>query len=32
MHEIGVFVGKKGSAPLRKTKAKSFGFRYIAHK
>ena len=32
MHEIDVFVGKKGSAPLRKTKAKSFGFRYIAHK
>lgn len=32
MHEIGVFVGKKGSAPLRKTKAKSFGFRYIEHK
>jgi len=32
MQELGVFAGKKGSAPLRKTKAKSFGFRYIEHK
>ncbi|MDF2852238.1 MAG: hypothetical protein K0S31_2923 [Sphingobacterium multivorum] len=32
MQELGVFAGKKGSAPLRKTKARSFGFRYIEHK
>lgn len=32
MRKLEVFVGKKGSAPLRKTKAKSFGFRYIEHK
>jgi len=32
MYELGMLVGKKGNAPLRKTKARSFGYRYITHK
>lgn len=30
--ELERMVGKKGIAPLRKSKAKSFGYRYIQHK
>lgn len=32
MEELELMVGKKGAAPLRKSKAKSFGYRYIQYK
>ncbi|CAM3795616.1 hypothetical protein D3C73_1123880 [compost metagenome] len=32
MRELMLIVGKKGIAPLRKSKARSFGYRYIQHK
>lgn len=30
--ELELMLGKKGVAPLRKSKARSFGYRYIQHK